>query len=236
MRDLLYLSETKMRALAPQLPQRIRQRLGLEAGLNLGMVSIRTTLPAESAGSSLVLLDAVVAMIEQEQGSRWRTDEVRAGDWIQFEEDFHYGSGWPGRAGVDVDVMAGLVYFAASAPPPLVLCGSAAHVVDRRQPGDPPSRQVGVFYMDAVRAYAREVAGLPDEAAAGTLPSPAESRSRSLAYALSWLCRVDAQGDPGWTGPVRLAGHARVLAVPDNPSGEQMVLATPLYVQYALDP
>ncbi len=37
MRDLLYLSENKMRILVPQLPVRWRRRLGLEAGFNLGL-------------------------------------------------------------------------------------------------------------------------------------------------------------------------------------------------------
>ena len=84
MRDLLYLSENKMRALIPQLPGRHRRRLGFEAGLNAGVATAKATLPSEPQPSSIALLDAVVEMIEQEKGSRWRTDsDLRAGDWIR---------------------------------------------------------------------------------------------------------------------------------------------------------
>jgi hypothetical protein len=72
MRDLLYLSENKLRALVPQLPGQLRRRLGFEAGLNVGVASARASLPGEPQPSSIALLDAVVEMIEQEKGSRWR--------------------------------------------------------------------------------------------------------------------------------------------------------------------
>jgi hypothetical protein len=74
MRDLLYV-ENKTRALVPQLPGQLRRRLGFEAGLNVGVVSAKATLPGESSQtSSIAALDAVVEMIEREKGSRWRTD------------------------------------------------------------------------------------------------------------------------------------------------------------------
>src|SRR5947209_8625537 len=162
MRDLLYLSENKMRALVPQLPGQLRRRLGFEAGLNVGVASARASLPGEPQPSSIALLDAVVEMIEQEKGSRWRTDpDLRAGDWVQFEEEFLYGDA--ASAG---EALSGLVYFAATdGEAPFVLCGSSVHVLDRWHSGDGPPRRVGHFYMDALLDYARALAGLPDEAA-----------------------------------------------------------------------
>jgi hypothetical protein len=47
MRDLLYLSESKMQALVPQLPGRTIRRLGLEAGVSAGLISLKVTLPGE---------------------------------------------------------------------------------------------------------------------------------------------------------------------------------------------
>jgi hypothetical protein len=231
MRDLLYLSENKMRALVPQLPGQVRRRLGFEAGLNVGVASAKASLPGEAQSSSIALLDAVVEMIEREKGSRWRTDpDLRAGDWVQFEEEFRYGD-----AATAGKALAGLVYFAATdGEAPFVLCGSSVHVLDRWQSGDEPGRRVGRFYMDALLDYARELAGLPDEAAV-TEFTPPPTRD-SLRYALGFLTRVETQRDPGWAaGPVRLSGHARVLAVEPDPDGERppAVLATPLYVQYA---
>lgn len=43
MRDLLYLSENEMRAPIPQLPGRLRRRLGFEAGLNAGVATATTS-------------------------------------------------------------------------------------------------------------------------------------------------------------------------------------------------
>jgi hypothetical protein len=231
MRDLLYLSENKMRALVPQLPGQLRRRLGFEAGLNVGVASARASLPGEPQPSSIALLDAVVEMIEQEKGSRWRADpDLRAGDWVQFEDEFLYGDA--ANAG---EALSGLVYFAATdGEAPFVLCGSSVHVLDRWQAEDEPGRRVGRFYMDALLDYARALAGLPDEAAVTEFTPP---RTRgSLRYALGFLTQVETQRDPGWaTGPVRLSGHARVLAVEPDPDGGRppCVLATPLYVQYA---
>lgn len=88
--------------------------------------------------------------------------------------------------------------------------------------------------MDALIDYARALAGLPDEAAVTEFTPPLTRGS--LRYALGFLTRVETQRDPGWVaGPVRLSGHARVLAVEPDPDGERppCVLATPLYVQYA---
>src|SRR5437016_151262 len=140
MRDLLYLSENKMLALVPQLPGQLRRRLGFEAGINAGVASAKASLPGESQPSSVALLDSVVEMIEREKGSRWRTDsDLRAGDWIQFEEEFRYGDA--ATAGYLRDrrchdqaaghALSGLVYFAATdAEAPFVLCGSSVHVLD----------------------------------------------------------------------------------------------------------
>jgi len=251
MRDLLYLSENKMRALVPQLPGQLRRRLGFEAGLNAGIASAKASLPGESQPSSIALLDSVVEMIEREKGSRWRTDsDLRAGDWIQFEEEFRYGDADTARYLRDLrhdqiaeQALSGLVYFAATdAEAPFVLCGSWVHVLDRWQSGDSPEKQVGHFYMDALIAYARQLAELPDEAATIEFAPPGTSQEKRLKsplrYALCWLCQVETRDDRpnSWvTGPVRLNGHARVLAVesPLAKGGPPCVLATPLYVEYA---
>ncbi len=242
MRDLVYLSDNKMRALIPQLPGQLRRRLGFEAGINVGVVSATATLPSEPQPSSIALLDAVVEMIEQEKRSLRRTDsDLRSGDWIQFEEEFRYGDAAT-AAYLPPDQIAGhplsgLVYFAAPAGAPFVLCGSSVHVLDRWQSANPTVKQVGYFYLDAILAYARQLAELPDEAAATEFTPPAEP-GRSLSYGLKHLCEIDVRDDQrnGWaTRPVWLKGHARVLAVVPAyvPGGPPGVLATPLYVEYA---
>ncbi len=167
MRDLLYLSENKMRALIPQLPGQLRRRLGFEAGLNAGVVSAKATLQSESQPSSVALLDAVVEMIERGKGSRWRTDsDLRAGDWIQFEEEFRYG-----------DAPPGLVYFAAA---DRGLQHQAAALGLRHDApgrlGTCPRHQAGGSVSTAGRCAAR------DKKAASPLTSRGCSRSNARGY------------------------------------------------------
>jgi hypothetical protein len=226
MRDLLYLSENKMRALVPQLPGQLRRRLGFEAGLNAGVVSAKATLQTESQPSSVALLDAVVEMIEREKGSRWRTDsDLRAGDWIQFEEEFRYG---------DAD-NTGLAYFAAAdTEAPFVLIGSTVHVLDRGQSGANSSDRYEHFwfYIPAFFAYAGQLARMPDEAATAEFIPPLPGGT--LHHALLILGREAQRKDSNWAiGPARLSGHARTLAVMPTGKGPPAVLATPLYVEYA---
>jgi hypothetical protein len=233
MRDLLYLSERKMEALVPQLPGRIKRRLGLEAGVNVGVVSVKAQLSGDDQQHSVALLDAVVKMINRERVIQRRTEPtLMAGDWIQFEEEFRFGDAWPGEQGEVT--MSGLVYFAAANKPPFVLVGSAAHVLDRRQSTNRAEDQVGVFYVDAVRAYAREVSGLGDEGATSALKIPAGLPQRELFYGVSVLAMGALNGgraNTGWSDPVRLGGHARVLAV-ELIGTDPRVLATPLYIEY----
>jgi hypothetical protein len=236
MRDLLYLSDRKIEALAPQLPGRLKRRLGLEAGLNIGVASVKAQLPGDDRQTSVALLDAVVKMIDRERAVRRRTEStLTAGDWIQFEENFWYGDAWPGHEG-GPKTLSGLVYFVAENEPPFVLVGSAAHVLDRRQSINRAENQVGTFYVDAVRAYAREVNYLADEGATTALDIPAGWSQRSVLYGVYVLAtealNQGGTGEEGWSGLVRLSGRARVLAAGSTGSGP-LVLATPLYIEYA---
>jgi hypothetical protein len=161
---------------------------------------------------------------------------VRAGDWIQFAEEFGFGEA-PASfllSGHD------LVYFVATVGPlPFMLCGSRAHLLDKRQvPDGEPNPHEG-FYTTALLDYAHRLAALPDEAAvadpprlAGTLgmrgdPTGDDDEAQgALSAAIKEVCSWDM----GYTSHAVLAGHARVLAVGD------FVLATPLYVEYSADP
>ncbi|MGW0771959.1 SAVMC3_10250 family protein [Streptomyces sp. NPDC002676] len=221
--------------LAPQLSGRLRRRLGLEAGLNAGIASVKATFPSDSQPSSTAILDAVVAMIERSKGFRSRSDEdLRPGDWIQFEESFRYGlaSGDGPRNG-DATT-AGVVYFAAAELPPFVLVGSAVHVLDRRQSEEARALQGPPFYVDAIRAYAQRLAELPDEGGTTVFEPPSLTlhpvRLGSVSHCIRYLC-LDSWAIPDVSPPVRLSGHARVLAARTDRE-PRAVLATPLYAEY----
>lgn len=243
MRDLVYLSETKMRALVPQLPGRVLRRLGLEAGVNAGVLSLRATLPAQPEPSLIAALDQVIDMIGAGRLPRWRTDpELRAGDWIQFDEEFRFGEPPPAPVSAASQAPGNLparhlVYFVAvDHEVPFVLCGSRAHVLDMNQVPDAQHSYGVGFYTSAVLDFTRRVAVLPDEAALGEVPplagnmdsrgivrQDADRVARDLRYGMRWLSGSRVT----WAGRAVLSGHARVLAAGD------FVLATPLYVEYS---
>jgi hypothetical protein len=241
MRDLLYLSENKMRVLSPQVPRQLWKKAGFEAGVNVGLASLKTTLPGDAPQPSVAMLDPVIEMIEQERKVKWFTDEVlQVGDWVQFEDEFFYGDAAPAGMESGEVVVSGLVYFAARRYPggtPFVLVGSSVNVLDRWQPPDSHIKTVGVYYMDAVRAYAARLDELPDEAPESEF-TPPRSMGHRLVRALTYLTPTARSVRPhsGWAaGPVRLRGHARVLAAPEDDIWGRAVLATPLYVEYATD-
>lgn len=231
MHDLLYLSESKMEVLVPQLPNRIRRRLGFEAGVNTGVLSVKAKVANEGQPPLVGAIDDVVKMIENEHGTRWRTDyDLRAGDWIRFEEYFRYGNAWPGDE-YHQPFVSGLTYFAAAGAPPFALIGSSVHVLDLRQPQ--PTPYLGLYYADALREFAQTVVQMPDEAVSELPPRPPGADDRTsdmdaVLHAVPWL-RIHSDG----MAETRLSGHARVIAVGITSYGyERSVLATPLYVEY----
>jgi hypothetical protein len=127
------------------------------------------------------------------------------------------------------------------------MCGSGAHVLDRRQLPDESGKQTGHFYMEGFREYARLLSELPDEAAGSGPPIPPEDTQvlphgmLSLGLAVRRLARnprfANEDDWEEWSEPVKLSGHARVLAAGalHGPHGvrEGWLLVTPLYVEYA---
>jgi hypothetical protein len=228
-----------MQVLVPQLPGRLRRRLGYEAGANVGFISFKVALPGEvQQQSAVAALDAIVRMIEKGSSVRRRTDVGLApGDWIQFDEEFRYGddSTWQSVEEQAESTVPTLVYFIAVEPPPLVLCGSAAHVLDRRQPQDrsaPPG--ASPYYASTFMYYVRELVKSTNEAALGSPEPLPENYLSAIGWGVDTIWR-SMQHVPGWSGAVRLAGHARVLAVEANPyEGGMCILATPLYVEYSI--
>ena len=126
------------------------------------------------------------------------------------------------------------MYFVATELPLFVMCGSAVHVLDRRQPTDQPTNgSASVFYAEAVEAYAQKVSELADEAAISDpyFPDSSLKELGGLNIGMYMLYR-SASEERGWSGPVRLTGHARVLRISDH-EGHWMILATPLCVEYS---
>ncbi|MFF0087767.1 SAVMC3_10250 family protein, partial [Streptomyces canus] len=196
MRDLLYLSESKMRVLTPQL-RRYARRLGIEAGINTGIVSVKGT-RASSAGepqpSSLEMLDAVIEMIEKMHGQRSRTDvDLQPGDWIKFTETFNYGQA------EDEEEFTGpnrLVAFAAAASPPLVLLTSAKHILEIQLENPEPEQpqRSEPFYLNLLM---RQCRSLLEPLGGGAMDS---FDFEKVFYAAWQLCQLTSGGwSSEWT-------------------------------------
>jgi hypothetical protein len=114
-------------------------------------------------------------------------------------------------------------------------------VLDRRQPRDREGPNLStVYYQETFTRYIREVFESTDESALGDLYDPDPYVLDTLSHGVDFMYRL-AQNARGWSDPVRLAGHARVLAVGNDlyrsggadPGYEPSMLATPLYVEYS---
>ncbi|MET8746891.1 SAVMC3_10250 family protein [Streptomyces sp. NPDC004728] len=233
MRDLLYLSETKMQVLVPQLPDKSRKRLGIEAGINAGIVSVKGTLAGRESNtrSSIEALDAVVEMIEKTHGRRSRNDpDLRSGDWITINEVFQCGR--PRNDGSELTGPDGLVCFAAATLPPLMLLTSAKHILEVRQgstSAEVPSNQMHPHYLNHFLSLYRHLIRTQD--GAGELePDFATTRNRAT-YLMLTKCREVAEDVANGGEAMRLSGLARVLST--GPTTNMRVVATPLYLEYA---
>lgn len=95
MRELIYLSERKLRQFMNVRRPRWWHRLTLEGRLTIPFVgSARVSRSPESPFEPRSNLDAIIAEIEGgERATRWFTDKtLTAGQWIQFEAPMNYSS------------------------------------------------------------------------------------------------------------------------------------------------
>ncbi|MGW8688018.1 SAVMC3_10250 family protein [Streptomyces sp. NPDC055817] len=207
------------------------RRLGIEAGINAGIVSLKGIQPGSESNaqpSSVEALGAVMEMVKRSSDVRLRTDpDLRPGDWIKTTEDFNF---WLARDRGDESVGTdNLVYFAATADPPLLLLASAKHMLEQPQEVPPPEHPMhrgAVTYMEILVRLVRPLHG----------DGTRDEENLSYGWAIEAARQICAEAPEraGFEGrqPIRLSGHARVLGVGVR-RGKYCVIATPLYLEYA---
>jgi hypothetical protein len=220
MRELIYVSQAKLRQLVPDLPKRTSLRdVDAEVNTPVGGFKVgKATREAEPA------LAAAVARLEaSDRAPRWFGEpELRPGQWVHFEAPMSYG-----------EVRDVVIFLDADQPDDsypsggerrLLLHGSRAHLVGPAVPLDVPVG--GSLWPRFVRAM-----NLVDRDDGVELPP---SGRYFLTRIVRFLDRMTDRLQPGYTAGW-VAGYARVTAVIPADTGT-VLAATPLYVEHVAAP
>jgi hypothetical protein len=240
MRELVYVSEAKLRQVLPGLPKASAFR-GLEGSLELkGPVS--TGAKFEKKASKEIDQSLGKAVDTLEKSSRaplWFADpEVRPGTWTHFEAPMAYRviSFHGGEALVFVDADAATPEYPTGGRLRLLLHGSAPHLLETRSG---PDRESGGRlrgsrwheFAEMMRLFLTDDAAAKDPDAAKIIQDYSEFYASRIWEDVQNLTRtLQPEYTAAW-----MAGYARVTA--RIPTADGVVLAaSPLYVEHIDSP
>jgi len=240
MRELLYLSTKKLGTVLPDWPP-----LEIKGAGNVGVPSASIKLDvstASSVGFDVKTIRAFRKMRRQtEREARYFTSpDLEVGWWIFFDVKMGYGTLYRDTGAVPPEDDVALFYGAYRADEPngevptdLLLCGSTEHLC---------RRTVSAGRMGSGTEWVYDLIGnvnIADGQGDGTLPeevSPealAAKRTNMPAQVVRWAFEsIRDHHSPDQYA--QLQGLARILLiVPENEFNSRLVLATPLFVQFA---
>lgn len=187
--------------------------------------------PDQNIGSDL---DKVIAALDSSsRAAGWFADqESRPGQWVHFEAPLSYTA------------ISGLVIFLDPGKPTdnyptggavrLVLHGSAVHLTGSTSVTAIPERAIGRsrFYQ-MMRDLDHYLTVEEAKLSVSTAPAPEdESLPSRLDRVITILDRsLDLEHTAAW-----MAGYARITAKLTSASGVDLVITTPLYVEYIAEP
>ncbi|SDJ28339.1 hypothetical protein SAMN05192558_11473 [Actinokineospora alba] len=243
MRELVYLSDRKLEQFLPALRSMWPRP---KVNIKTPVLEIGVEPTPEAERSKLKQLARVIGHIERT--ARWYTDPgAVAGQWVHFEAPLNYlvldGGPVPGMT-LFVDRAGGHPEAGRSR---LVLHCSGTHlrIEDRPRTVVPPAGQAvepaphsgsgaGAFTANTIDLLLGVLRAQPP-ATDGTSVVPAPSAGRHLPAATAELLRtIDGRTHPetaAW-----MAGYARITANFVGPGSVRHVIASPLYIEYALPP
>lgn len=262
MRELLYLSDTKLTMLLAANPKRGWRAERAEGRVTVGGLSLKLGAARSNDEQDVASrLDQAIDLIERsKRASRWFTDPtVQPGHWIQFELSVRYGTWDHGNAGCvspgrhpnaeNLALVIGevaVVEIGQKRALRLVLCGSVEHMRDRAVT---TAERVGGHYStcEPFRVIWHSLKQQND-AWTGTLRRTQQAEivlpSDLIGYVdrfygQQWLGRTLAHvyyicnREMDLSTSTRVSGHARVLATPAALNTDvRYLLATPLYVEF----
>ncbi|VVJ21325.1 Uncharacterised protein [Amycolatopsis camponoti] len=239
MRELVYVSDAKLRQVLPGLPKASAFR-GLEGSLELkGPVSTGAKFEKKASKETDQSLRKAVDVLEKSsRAPSWFADpDVRPGTWTHFEAPMAYRvlSLHPGEALVFVDVDAATPEYPTGGRLRLLLHGSAHHLLETRSGSERESERLRGSrwheFAEMMRLFLTDDAAAKDPDAAKTIQDYSEFYASRIWEDVRNLTRTL---QPGYTA-AWMAGYARVTA--RIPTADGVVLAaSPLYVEHIDSP
>lgn len=219
-RELIYVSQAKLRQLVPDLPKRAGLR-DVEAEVNTPVGGFKVGKAAREVDPGLA---AAVARLEaSDRAPEWFVEPgIRPGEWVHFEAPMSYGD--VGGAVVFLDSDQVDDSYPSRGGLRLLLHGSSEHLVGPAAPPRVPSQPMSMWPR-FVRALTLEYEMNVE------LARPHHS---FLKWVVRILDRLTDSLQPAYTAGW-VAGYARVTAVIPIDSGT-LLAATPLYVEHVAAP
>lgn len=251
-RDFLYLSDQKLRALDVKISRLQRGTLAMRGEVKLPFMSVAVEPTAQTAqstpdrGTALQAARLRKAIDDINERSLWYSDpEARAGCWVYFESPMNYCL-------LQSKYFQSSVIFADHAgvlPDPtvrLLMHGAQRHLLNQPrviEVSDEVERlrsaSSGTEFVyalaDNIADVIRAISAANDPLAATPAHIPSVTKAESLATGIARILRVLDQRFAPDTAAT-LAGLARVTASMDATDAlgntERFIMATPLYVEY----
>ncbi|GGV15163.1 SAVMC3_10250 family protein [Streptomyces spectabilis] len=244
MRELVYLSDRKLRQFMPERRRSLGRR-GWQVTTPVGGVGIEAGAP-DAEREREKRLRRIVDHVSV--SARWFTEpEVRAGAWVEFEAPLNYralNGAAPGMV-LFFDPATAVEGYESGGALRLVLHGSVAHLAGDLEPtvAEPPAlaergwdggiSSCGPSWVQLATHAATLLGALAVQPSAASEPGHAPDSPLTLAEGTRQvLAALDGQL-PAETA-AWMHGHARVTAAVPAPGGERVryLVATPLYVEY----
>lgn len=240
MRELLYLSTKKLGTFLPAWPSlSVRGAGSAGVGPLSVTVDVSAASPAGFDEATIKAFRRVFGHLEREAGY-FTSPDLEAGQWIFFDVKMGYGTVYrdTGLLAPEDDVALFYGSYRASEPDgqvstDLMLCGSTEHL--RQRTASAGRMGSGTEWLHDLIAKVNDadrdgVGGLPDEVGPDAL---AVRRTNVPAQIARWVFDV-IWNHHSPDQYARLQGLARILfIVPEDGIVDRLVLATPLFVQFA---